>query len=287
MAKVKHRRPYEKWERLAVVVAVVVAFVAVTFNHSQTSSSLDAPKSEPTSTQPSSSNTSLAPTNEVQESPLDDTSQFSIVAKADTDFRGTKLDKRMWSAYTGAGNEGVGTRLPSAISVNNGLQISAKGNVSGGMAQNYGQTYGRWIVRAAMEKGTGYGPAILLWPDSEKWPEDGEIDLVEMPRGDRSRALLSAHYGKNNDQQSHGVPGDFTQWHTFAIDWLPDRLTFYIDGVAQYEITDPAAIPTTPHHLAIQNDVGKCGSFIGCRDANTPETVSLYVSSVRVYSYNG
>ena len=100
------------------------------------------------------------------------------------------------------------------------------------MAQNYGQTYGRWVVRAAMEKGAGYGPAILLWPDSEKWPEDGEIDIVEMPRGDRSRALMTAHYGKNNDQHSHGVPGDFTQWHTYAIDWLPDRIIFYIDGAA-------------------------------------------------------
>lgn len=210
---------------------------------------------------------------------------WTLVTSASTDFTGTSVDQKAWDIYDSVGNAGVGLRRPHAITVeDHTLRIKAVGDVSGGMSQKFGQTYGRWVVRARMEAGNGYGPAILLWPDSEKWPEDGEIDFLEIPKGDRSEAIMTAHWGANNAQASKGVKGDFTQWHTFTIDWLPDRLVFFIDNVEQFRITDPAAIPTKPMHLAIQNDVGACKSWIGCRDKSTPESVSLWVSSVRVYS---
>jgi beta-glucanase (GH16 family) len=210
---------------------------------------------------------------------------FKLVKEASQDFTGEQLDTTKWGVYNSAGNAGVGWRRPSAITVGNGaLHITARGDVSGGLAQSHNQLYGRWIVRAKMDKGNGYGPAILLWPNSGNWPEDGEIDFAEIPRGDRSEVIMTAHWGKENSQDSEGVQGDFSQWHTFAVDWLPDRLVFYVDGVEEFRLTDPAAIPRTPMHLAIQNDVGACDSWIGCTDKSTPAEVTLSVSSVRVYS---
>jgi beta-glucanase (GH16 family) len=210
---------------------------------------------------------------------------WTLVTGASTDFTGTAVDETVWDIYDSVGNAGVGWRRPHTITVeDHQLRIKATGDVSGGLSQKFGQTYGRWVVRARMEAGNGYGPAILLWPDSEKWPEDGEIDFAEMPKGDRKEVIMTTHWGKNNSQKSKGVKGDFTQWHTFTIDWLPDRLVFSIDNEEQWRVTDPEAIPTKPMHLAIQNDVGACDSWIGCRDASTPEDVSLWVSSVRVYS---
>jgi beta-glucanase (GH16 family) len=216
-----------------------------------------------------------------------DTTKWNLVPQASMDFVGNRVDRSVWDVYEGAGNGGVGFRRATALSVTNGqLRIKAQGDVSGGLSQRFSQVYGRWVVRARMEAGQGYGPALLLWPDSEKWPDDGEIDFAEMPEGSRREALMTAHWGKDNSQASHGMKGDFTQWHTFTVDWLPDRLVFYIDGQEQWRLTGPqAAIPSTPMHLALQNDIGKCGDgWLGCRDASTPDTVSLYVSSVRVYS---
>lgn len=211
---------------------------------------------------------------------------WTMITQASSDFTGKSVDQKVWGIYDSKGNAGVGWRRPSAITIeNNTLRIKAKGDVSGGMSQHFSQTYGRWVVRARVEKGNGYGPALLLWPDSEKWPDDGEIDFFESPKGDRAEALMTTHWGADNSQISHGAPGDYSEWHTFTVDWLPDRIVYYIDNVEQYRVTDKAAIPTKPMHLAIQHDVGACNDgWMGCRDSSTPETVSLWVSSVRVYA---
>jgi beta-glucanase (GH16 family) len=202
-------------------------------------------------------------------------------------FNGSSLSNN-WSIYNGAGNEGVGLRRPSAISVNNGqLTITGTGNVSGGLAQHHSQTYGRWDIRARMDKGDGYGPAILLWPDSERWPQDGELDIVEIPLGDRSSAFMSSHFGADNEKISKNVPGDFSQWHTYSVEWLQDKVTFLIDNVPMMVITDRAAIPHKSMHLAIQNDVGAAGHTIPPRDASTPSSVALHVDWVKTYSPSG
>ena len=30
---------------------------------------------------------------------------------------------------------------------------------------------------------------------------------------------------------------DFTKWHTIAVDWLPDHVTFWLDGKALWTVT--------------------------------------------------
>ena len=98
------------------------------------------------------------------------------------------------------------------------------------MADSFGQTYGRWEFRARTDHGRGFGSAILLWPDSEKLA-DGEIDIVEVPAEKRDQAHFVLHSGPDGDTIVGGnMPGDFSQWHTFAVDWLPDRITWYVDG---------------------------------------------------------
>lgn len=145
------------------------------------------------------------------------------------------------------------------------------------------QTYGRWEIRAKMDKGNGYGPALLLWPNSNKWPADGEIDISEIPKGDRTKSHFTLHYGSNNSQASYSSSGDFSQWHTYAVEWQPTYISFYLDGKKVYTNTNPAAIPDGPMHLAIQNDVGAAGHWISGRDSSTPDSVSLHIDYVKIY----
>jgi beta-glucanase (GH16 family) len=200
------------------------------------------------------------------------------------DFDGTRLDPTVWNRYNSVGGFGNGFRRPEAITVEDGaLRITARGNVSGGMNHERSQTYGRWEFRARTEKGRGRGSAILLWPDSLDKEADGELDMMEVPREDRSQAHFVIHYSAQNKLAGNKVNGDFSQWHTFAMDWLPNRITWYVDGVKQFETTDRNVIPTSSMHLAIQLDMGPFEEWIPAPDATTPAEVSLEVDWVRIY----
>ncbi|WP_158550861.1 family 16 glycosylhydrolase [Geodermatophilus sp. TF02-6] len=202
------------------------------------------------------------------------------------EFNTSHLDTSKWRLYGGTGANGVGVRSPQSVWLHEGsLVITARGDVSGGLAWHAqpATTYGRWEFRARVEPGTGYAPAILLWPDSDNWPVDGEIDVMEIIAGDRQTNHTTVHYGADDQRDEGIVTGDFTQWHTYAVDWQPDSITVYLDGDQIYSTTNPAAIPHGPMHLAIQLDVGPQGTWIPAPDETTPDAVSLYVDWVRMY----
>lgn len=199
------------------------------------------------------------------------------------DFNGA-LDPRVWSRYNSIGGFGNGFRRPSAITVEDGkLRITARGNVSGGMGHERDQLYGRWEFRARTDKGRGRGAAILLWPKTEN-KDDGELDMMEVPREDRSQAHFVIHFSAQNKLAGNKVSGDFSQWHTFAMDWLPDRITWYVDGVKQFETVDRNVIPKVPMHMTIQLDMGPFEEWIPAPDATTPAEVSLEVDWVKIFA---
>lgn len=205
------------------------------------------------------------------------------------DFNDLREDA--WGTYDSVGAFGNGLRRSSAIGVVDGLlNITARGDVSGGMAHELDQTYGRWEFRARTDKGRGFGSAILLWPQSERFPQDGEIDIMEVPAETRDRAHFIVHFaGPGGSDKVYGsyAEDDFSQWHTFAVDWLPDRLVFSVDGVERFRVTDRNIIPDKPMHLAVQFDQGPKKDWIAAPDATTPAAFSLQVDWLRVYARSG
>ncbi|MCK9893714.1 glycoside hydrolase family 16 protein [Frankia sp. AgB32] len=215
------------------------------------------------------------------------------------DFDGSAIDTRKWFVYNSP-NSGF-ARVPEAVSVGGGfLKItggynSAGKDVSGGVSSLVHQAYGRWEARIRVERGAGYSAVALLWPQSEKWPNDGEIDLVEVKQGDRQSATAAVHNGPNNDiiETPTAMVADFTAWHTVAVEWLPDRLTYFLDGRAVlnvkpgYSRDGAPTIPSTSEmHMALQLDTG-CHDGIPCRTSSTPAKVSMYVDWIRTYAYRG
>ena len=97
--------------------------------------------------------------------------------------------------------------------------------------------------------------------------------------------IVTVHYGADDKQETVKVPGSFTDWHTYAVEWAPDHVTVFLDGKAVFTTTTPGAVPTVPMHLAIQNDVGPLTNWIPARNAETPDVVGLYVDWVRMYEY--
>jgi hypothetical protein len=115
------------------------------------------------------------------------------------------------------------------------------------------QTHGRYSVRFRSGVAPGYKVAWLLWPASNDWQE-GEIDFPEGPvggdiqgyahdtTGDPSRNVWSVRTGVS-----------MTQWHIATIEWMPERITFDLDGYT-WTTTDPQAIPTHPMRWVLQTE---------------------------------
>lgn len=199
------------------------------------------------------------------------------------DFSGSSVNIDNWSIYDSPGHAGNGLRRPAAFSVSNGLLVvtaqMVDGNiVSGGMAHKMNYKYGKFEfrVRTEQDSSTTVSGVILTWPQSGKWPMDGENDMYETGTGaTRDHFNTFIHYGTTGSTQykfTHNV--DATQWHTVAMEWEEKELRMYCDGNLDWTLTDVNAIPDVPHHLCIQLDAFK---------KNMTGTVKMYVDWVKIY----
>jgi beta-glucanase (GH16 family) len=113
----------------------------------------------------------------------------------------------------------------------------------------YGQTYGKFELRFRADPVPGFGLAFLLWPDSEKWPRDGEIDF---PEGDLGGEIMAfAHHATQTGAVDTFHTGtDFSQWHIATIEWRPSTVTFLLDGNIIGVSTQQ--VPTRSMHWVLQ-----------------------------------
>jgi hypothetical protein len=115
------------------------------------------------------------------------------------------------------------------------------------------QLYGRYAVRFKADALPGYKAAWLLWPDSENWPYDGEIDF---PEGDLNQNIWGFvhHQGATagNDQDYVPTSTPFTGWHTAVLEWSPGLVRMYLDGQPVGGTT--TRVPSTSMHWVLQTE---------------------------------
>ncbi len=210
-------------------------------------------------------------------------------------FDGKGVDPTNWWIYDKPNAEPFPRSADRATVAGGALRLTGGFDSTGrdlgaGIANKMNLRYGRWEARVRVERGDGYSGVILLWPASGNWPTDGEIDLLEAINGNRQGASSFVHNGPRNHVEWHYLPGDYTQWQTIAVEWLPRSITFYLNGVPEWRVTTPAVpgavnpIPSTSAmHLALQLDKG-CTGAIPCRNSRTPATVTMYVDQVRIWA---
>jgi beta-glucanase (GH16 family) len=102
-----------------------------------------------------------------------------------------------------------------------------------------GFKYGRMEARIKGPVGAGtWGAFWMLGADIDEriWPWCGEIDVTELVGKD---PLLNYGYlhgllsgGNGGRGQTVAMPNGFAdEYHTYAIDWFPDQIDWYVDGV--------------------------------------------------------
>jgi Glycosyl hydrolases family 16 len=124
-----------------------------------------------------------------------------------------------------------------------------------GHSNHNGQLYGRYAIEFYEPRSfPAYHISWLLWPDSNTWPRDGEIDFPEADTSGAIDAFMHRQGGtdaSSQDAYSSGV-SIYGSWHTAVIEWLPTRCTFILDGKVIGNSTNPATIPHTPMHVVLQ-----------------------------------
>ncbi len=148
-------------------------------------------------------------------------------------------------------------RSAGAVTVQGGVLTvtgDARGT-TGRLAWAPGSTYGRWEARVRVPAGPDYHAVLLLTPDSGAAATGGEIDFMEVADPARQAGdgvLRSPQHAPIGAR----VPVDATQWHNWALEWRPDGITAYLDGVPWWTVppAQAALLPAGPLHLAIELD---------------------------------
>lgn len=153
-----------------------------------------------------------------------------------------------WYVRDGVG-EARGSLMLSAVARDRATPYGVY-HYTSGMVQSLGRysfTYGFAEMRAWLPAFPGMWPAFWLLPASGAWPP--EIDVMEA--WGPSAIAMTYHWGSNNLANSTGLGGSFAAgWHTYAVDWEPSGLNWYIDGVLAKSLSaNQVPIPASPMYL--------------------------------------
>ncbi len=144
-------------------------------------------------------------------------------------------------------------------------------------------TFGYMEMRAKLPAGQGLWPAFWMLPEA-----DGaflpEIDILEVLGNDPTTAYQTLHSADENGDrviESNAFFGpDFSEdFHTFAVKWTEDKITWLIDDVAVFETQD--SIPQEAMYLIANLAVG--GDWPGSPDDTTEFPADFEIDYVRVY----
>ncbi|MFI0806182.1 RICIN domain-containing protein [Streptomyces echinatus] len=165
---------------------------------------------------------------------------------------------------------------------------SARLNTAG----KFNAQYGHVEARMKIPRGQGMWPAFWMLGTPVNWPDSGEIDVMENVGFEPSTVHGTIHGPGYSG--SGGIGAGYTlpngqafadAFHTFAVDWAPDSITWSVDGNV-YQRRTPADLGgktwvfNKPFFLILNLAVG--GYWPGDPDGSTQLPQQLVVDSVSV-----
>lgn len=223
------------------------------------------------------------------------------------EFNGSSLNSANWMAEIGTGSGGWGnnelqyyTSRPQNLQVTGGnLVITAQKESYGGMnytsariktqgLQNF--KYGKVEARIKLPSGQGLWPAFWMLGSnitSVGWPASGEIDIMERVNNN-PYVNGTVHWDANGYASYGNISGnlDFSQFHTYSIEWDANYIRWFVDGNKYNEIYIQNGTGNTeefqkPFFILLNMAVG--GNWPGSPNGSTPFPSQMLVDYVRVY----
>ena len=159
-------------------------------------------------------------------------------------------------------------------------------------------TYGFFEVRAKLACGLGTWPAIWTLADrpNMKWPDDGEIDIMEhvgQDPGTVHQTIHTAAYNHVKKTQKAGqikLPDVCRAFHLYQLHWTADRIMMGVDGYTVFTYDRPSSNRDEwpfdgPQYLLLNLAIGGWGGEKGIDDKALP--ARMEVDYVRVYQPSG
>ena len=146
------------------------------------------------------------------------------------------------------------------------------------------QAYGWFEIRCKMPKTYGIWEGVWLVPVKDyRGIGTAEIDVFEsLSRiNDRIHLALHPHWEDGAEYVNQGirVPGLSDDFHVYAINWEPEKLTYYVDGKSIGEYTG-AGLPSKPLYVIVSCRTGGwAGTFVD--ESTLP--ADFEIDYVRVY----
>ena len=159
---------------------------------------------------------------------------------------------------------------------------------------SFNQTFGYFEIRAKFPSGSGFWPAFWTLEGAKEgagyaWPP--EIDIMEylgnVPKGDYTTNHYSSSYPLDGGNATglgdiYTCSQDLSQgFHTYSVNWEPDQITWYEDGVPRYSTTYKVPY-LRAMHVILNLALGGWNNNVV--NANTVFPQSFEVDYVRVYS---
>jgi beta-glucanase (GH16 family) len=213
---------------------------------------------------------------------------------------GPHLDAAKWSFEHGMlrNNEAqfYTDRLENAKVSDGNLTITARREpwekasyTSASLDSKFKFTYGKVEVRARIPTGRGTWPAIWMLGNGRKyrWPECGEIDIMENVGFDPQAIHFTTHTGAFNHvihtQRGHAVTLEhpWQEFHRYGLIWTPQKLEYFLDGEKVSEFANDGQGHShwpfdEPEHLKINFALGGgWGGQHGIDDSIFPVTYDI------------
>ncbi len=225
------------------------------------------------------------------------------------EFDGPEINRQNWTFDLGGNGWGNGemqyyTDRPENARIENGLLvIEARQEKYGGSYYTSARLktqglqefqYGRFEARIKVPEGKGFWPAFWMLGSNFArvgWPDCGEIDIMEYV-GREPDLIMGTLHGPGYagalgisqwNRVGYNVADDF---HTYAIEWDENQITWFYDGAAYHTVTreDVGERPWAfdqPFFFILNLAVG--GTLGGMVSPTTVFPAQYLVDYVRVY----
>jgi beta-glucanase (GH16 family) len=156
-----------------------------------------------------------------------------------------------------------------------------------------GFKYGRIESRIKGPVGEGtWGAFWLLGAniDDRGWPGCGEIDVTELlgrlPNTNLGYTHGPLSGGGGRGDQIQMTKSHSEEFHTYAVDWLPDQIRYYLDGVPFVTVDKTDNDWVFDHEFYIIINLAMGGNLGGNIDPKLNNSTMAF-DYIRVYSING
>lgn len=146
--------------------------------------------------------------------------------------------------------------------------------------KSFAQTYGYFEANLKAASGAGTESSFWLLPADGAWPP--ELDAMEI-LGNSPKTLVMTSHSNTDGTTPHwtDIPDATQGFHTYGVDWQPDKITWYFDGQQVMQQNTPSDM-NKPMYVVLDTLTGTSDTWVGAPNSGTNS--AMQVNYVRAYS---